>query len=63
MSDELKCLAAGILIGLILGIVIGLYTMQKRYETMAVDRGFAQCAPKTGEWEWLEKKAEKTEKP
>ena len=63
MDDEQANLIAGLIIGLIIGFIITLFIVfdpyRVRWETEAIEKGFAEHNQTTGDWQW--KKIEKEE--
>jgi len=45
----------GLLIGFIFGAGIEALTLHDKYRTEAIEHGYAQHNPVTGEWEWKDK--------
>ena len=56
MPDRTDCLFVGFILGaLCTGLIIGWVNTPNagEYREQAIQHGFAQHNPKTGEWEWL----------
>jgi len=57
-SFETFLLIVAILISYILGLITGIGSSINATKTQAIEYGYAQHNPKTGEWEWVKKGGE-----
>ena len=52
---DVATVALGACLGLVLGVVVASEVTSSHWEQQAIERGYAQYHPVTGEWGWIEK--------
>ena len=54
-DEILLHIAAGVVVGFLIGVAFGLKVMREQDKAVAVNRGYAQYNTVTGDWEWKTK--------